>query len=209
MARRTAVLAIALIVAFTVACGGGGKDTTSTPTPASTAIEPTATVSNGPVPTARFTGDPALDGVIKAIRTGDRETIRGLIQFTTYYCTTHPNTQPSYPPLCPTGVPDGSPIQRFPSGSCEFAPISPEGIDYLIDQLAGKSVYGIYASASGGRYASDTRLAVIFRQGVAEFDVGVVSISDGRIVSYTNDCGPRTPQEWPQSLGLGDPITSE
>ena len=121
--------------------------------------------------------------------------------------TTEPISSPSFPPLCPTGLPNGSPIERFRTGSCEFAPVSPEGIDYVIDQMAGKSVYGMYASAFEREYASQTHVAVVFREGGTEFDMGLVGIDNGRIVSYEGACGPRTPQEWVESLGLGDPIS--
>lgn len=207
MAVRTIPWIVLLIAAALL--GGCGGDPNN-PEPTSTSEEPTAetTPRPEPIPTSPLTGVPELDTIIEALRASDRNAIRDLIQFTTFPCATHSSSQPSYPPLCPTGVADGSPIERFISGSCEFSPISPEGIDHLVDRMIGKRVYGVYDSTVVGEFQTQTHVAIVFLPEGTEYDTSSVGIDHGRIVSYVSACGPQTPREMADSFDLGSPIAA-
>ncbi|GAB4333251.1 MAG: hypothetical protein Kow0010_19510 [Dehalococcoidia bacterium] len=69
-------------------------------------------------PEGTRTGNPDIDPVIAAIESGDPAEIVSVTRFTTVECVAESQGIGS-PPICPSGTPEGTPIEVLPGASCE------------------------------------------------------------------------------------------
>ena len=132
-----ACLAVAAI-AVTVIVAGGDSDTTATPTLPPATSSPTATVV--------AIGDPALEGTLAALQSGDTDTVMPLVRYPELPCSADP---PGV--VCPVGTAAGTPIPAFNIVTCEggFAPDAAGALPYVTRGLAnGPALYGIATGES-------------------------------------------------------------
>ncbi len=151
-----AASAIAAGIAIIIAVQSPGDDNTRAGLPAVTATAaatsattatPTATTVAAPGhPLGTTTNDPQLDAVIDALTSGDSARVLPLLEFAPIGCVVEQQGIGS-PPQCATGVPDGTPVDVFPSASCpEGAYATRDTIDAFAGALAapGNRLYSVY-----------------------------------------------------------------
>ena len=144
-------LSLAIVGGGTVAaaCGGGGKSAaTATPllrasqTAVAAATRPTTKVgvAETPVtgtPAAFSTLTPLLQGVSKAVETGDAATLGNLLHPRAIPCSPPASTGLGAGPECPPGTAEGTAIGQFiNAGDCEGGAVLP---DTAVTMLAGIS----------------------------------------------------------------------
>ena len=115
--------------------------------PASLDAFPDATPEPTDIPaslSARRTGITAIDVVVDAVLSGDREALRPLVQFTAIGCTTNPYGIGG-PPLCRPDEADGTIVDAFPTGSCEGYYLRPDELNTLLLSLTSRGTW-LYAA---------------------------------------------------------------
>ena len=191
------VMLFSLVLGAAVAACGDANEGGSAATPTATTAPPatpTATASSR-------TGITALDPVLDALNSRDRDALRELIAYTKFACGA--TTEPGGPPLCEESEQPGDLADIFPLSVCEGTPLRPRAIDTALDYLTKSSLYAVYGNLPSGRFSEvvtyqEDYIAVItaeFFPGAGEPDPGwEVAIDDGRIVGLFLFC-VGTPQE--------------
>ena len=146
------------------------------------------------------TGVAALDAVIAALETGDKEAIQRLAGFRPVPCTNEAGL--GGPPKCQPGMSPGTPIEAMPSGGCEGSWwlkdefLSAEGIDRFVEAFAAPRLYAVYRPpASAQRKWPEGDYIVVYARdlGFGRF-AQTIGVTDGRIVSMWGGCG-RKPED--------------
>ncbi|MGB4864035.1 MAG: hypothetical protein WBO97_16390 [Tepidiformaceae bacterium] len=152
--RVLLVIVVALSLVSAIACSGGDKpEPTAVPSATSASTATTTTPSSAPQPpipgytSDRRTGDPGVDSVLDAVTSGDVGRVRSLLRFYPVACKAELTQLGSPEPKCPTGTPEGTPIDIFPNGSCpSYRSNTREDIDVLLNGLANPAArpYAVY-----------------------------------------------------------------
>jgi hypothetical protein len=170
------------------ACGPGGKRA-STPDQITEVTEAPNSVS------LRRTRIAGVDAVTDAVFSGDPETLRSFVKFTSIACTTNP------PGLGGTLVckPDeagGTVVEAFPEAGCEGHYVRPDEMDPLMQSLTGDydSLYAVYLPTANLWPPGD--YVVVLSENVPDLGAigGQLMITDGRLVGVKASCG-RTPEQ--------------
>ncbi len=219
-----AMLALAglFVLVTSVACGDDDDPDTTPPVNTPTVVNPTPTkpaeptaVPTKPVatPTVNTSPDKAtVDKIAAAVTSGDKATLKLLIQYTKVNCITTPQGLGA-PPLCPAGVANGTAIDVFPSSTCEGEYIYPDRIDPVIDRMvAGRpKLWGAFKrlKPEGTPTFPAGSVGIIFarQDSVAGAPVGIgesILVDAGKIVSTRFGC-----LAYPLDLAGTDPTARE
>lgn len=151
--RLLLVVVIALSLVSAMACRGDDKAEPTAGPSATSASTATTTNPSSPTPTPpgyasdRRTGDPAVDSVLAAVTSGDVGRVRSLLRFYPVPCKAELTQLGSPEPKCPSGTPEGTPIDIFPNGSCpSYRANTREDIDVLLTGLSNSAArpYAVY-----------------------------------------------------------------
>lgn len=185
-------LALTILLVIAVACGGDGS-----PEPADTpATEATATVvpvsaTSTPPGADGATGIPELDVVIDALRSGDPDTLRPLIEFRKVACSPEGQILTGAPE-CGPDEEDGELVDVFNYGVCEGQFLRPQQIGQALSVLAEIELYAVYRATDHERYPAEYVAVVSSTSPAAEGLGWAVLIEDGRIFRLSFSCAVPT-----------------
>ena len=199
-----AAFAVAAL-ALALACGGGepeptptaGGPTSPAPTETPLVVEGTAVVPSGGA------GVPALDSLIAAIRSRDREALRQFIGSRQVACTRDPQGLGA-PPRCEGGEEDGTLVDAFLFASCEGEYLRPPAIDRALNVLAAANVYAVYGVAGDERYQADYSV-VMYLGSPEDATAWEAVVDEGRVVVLLFSCA-QAPAELVETRGLQDAV---
>lgn len=183
-------MALTTVLVLAVACGDDdSQEPADTPTTEATAGA-TATVevapeTGTPPETEGATGIPELDTVIDALRSGDAEALRPLIEYREVACKADLQIGA---PGCGPDQEDGDLVEVFTYGACEGEFLRPEAIDLALDVLTETELYAVYRAPDDERYPAEF-VAVVSSTSADTDGLGwAVLIQDGRIFRLSFSC---------------------
>jgi hypothetical protein len=144
----------------------------------------------GPTPAVKVnTGLPEIDAIVAALSTGDMAQILPLVGFTPVACTVNPQGIGA-PPQCPAGVPEGTPINVFPSGACEGYYILPDQLRF--DPVGSMPLFAVVRWHPFIRegYSAPGDYEILFKN--TSFNppsTTSVFVGDGKIIRTAYGCG--------------------
>lgn len=179
-------MALTIVFVLAAACGGGdSEEPADTPATEATATVAVASETSTPPGTEGATGIPELDAVIDALRSGDVETLRPLIEYREVACNADPQIGA---PVCGPDEEDGELVEVFSYGACEGEFLRPEAIDLALDVLAETELYAVYRAPDDERYPAEFVAVVSSTSSDTDGLAWAVLIQDGRIFTLSFSC---------------------
>ena len=144
-------------------------------------------------PIGTRSGDAAIDAVISALETGDRQAIARLLRFETVGCTHALGI--GGPPKCGQDDAEGTPFQVLPNSGCEGGWwLGPElqtiqVLSRFVKTYSGASLSAVYRPPVSvqRRYTGEYIIVYVRDTGFGRAAL-VIGVTDGRIVSTGSGC---------------------
>lgn len=135
------------------------------------------------------TGNPAVDPVIAAIASGDRERINAVTRFSAVPCTTTQQGIGS-PPPCPEGVPEGTPVDALPTSSCEggYWPREHYEANHELGAWSADEIYAVVAVPRSSTPAPAYAVVFNFRTPGGTTWGRSLLVADGAITAIVSGC---------------------
>ncbi len=216
-------LAIAILVILAVACGeDNAKEsadpsatvataTVATATDVPVSVDPSATVATAtdvpvsststPPTTEGATGIPELDTVIDALRSGDADKLRPLLEFSEVSCNTDGQVGLT---MCAADEEAGDLVEVFQFVVCEGQSLRRGEIDRALSVLTESELYAVYRAPEDSRFCGEyvALISAPTLSGLEDLAWEVV-VQDGRIVLLAFTCSLST-EEYAE--GFDNPV---
>ena len=179
-------MALTLLLVLAVACGeDDSQEPTEIPATEATATVVGASATSTPPGTEGITGIPELDVVIEALRSGDAETLRPLIEYREVACNTDFEVGLTG---CTADEEAGDLVEVFHFAVCEGQNLRPEFIDQALDVLAETELYAVYRAPDDEHFPAEYLAVVSSTSSDTDGVAWAVFIEDGRIFGLVFSC---------------------